>query len=673
MGQLKFAFTAVLLLSTLWCGPVRAGNPPSSEDLKQLLEKAKGLLTSGDRSQGLRLAEQFMREVTDAGIAPDIQVPPVRIEGRFEKGEAGNPNLDSMKQNVNRFKNNDNPDGFDLFSLLWVTPFALVDDGLGLLVRAGSVDVPDGTLNLTNEQKAALKANYAPGINRFMSKPEQLAFFCLVANAYYTEGHRGKALGYYMKSAIILENFRNTISQEKHLIGFFTRPRRIYDRIAELQVEAGETCRALETVEMAKARVFLDMVSAGDVKLKKEKRQAQKQARFKLAEKEVIFRGDFVSWSQMEKAKRGIRILKTVREESPQVFSTVCASTLACEALLKTIPPNAVFLNYLLTESMLITVVADSGGVIAACQTSRTGLDELSSRFQAIVAQAESGRLSFTQADSQMKPVLRGLYAAFIAPWGNFIRGRSLIISPSGELFHLPFAALLEGDTFLAERHTLCFVPSMNLLPWCMRSQPRRGKDVLLMGAPYTQGKFEDLPGARKELNSIQRTFDGGTRVLFGRNATEQNLRKKVALCRILHLATHAVFVSEAPMKSFVLLSPSHGDDGFLTGEEVFSLDLDASELVTLSACETGRSRVLKGDEMMGFIRAFMFAGARSILASLWSVGDDATCLLMERFYTHYQAGKGKAKSLQLAQMETRQEFPEVLSWAPFQLYGDMR
>jgi CHAT domain-containing protein len=124
--------------------------------------------------------------------------------------------------------------------------------------------------------------------------------------------------------------------------------------------------------------------------------------------------------------------------------------------------------------------------------------------------------------------------------------------------------------------------------------------------------------------------------------------------------------------------SPAPGrDNGLLQAWEIFEqVRLDA-DLVTLSACETALGQEMGGEGLVGLARAFQYAGARSVLASLWGVGDDSTAELMKRFYGHLQAGKAKDEALRAAQIDLlRGAAPGVahpFHWAPFVLIGDWR
>ena len=136
----------------------------------------------------------------------------------------------------------------------------------------------------------------------------------------------------------------------------------------------------------------------------------------------------------------------------------------------------------------------------------------------------------------------------------------------------------------------------------------------------------------------------------------------------MLHFATHGKFNADAPLDSGLYLAKGEEADGVLTVGDLYTLRFDA-DLVTLSACETGLGRVANGDDVIGLTRGFLYAGARSIVASLWEVDDSATGQLMLSFYRNLQ-GTDKREALRLAQIETRLKYPHPMYWAAFQIVG---
>ncbi|HKG91908.1 MAG TPA: CHAT domain-containing protein, partial [Gemmatimonadaceae bacterium] len=161
--------------------------------------------------------------------------------------------------------------------------------------------------------------------------------------------------------------------------------------------------------------------------------------------------------------------------------------------------------------------------------------------------------------------------------------------------------------------------------------------------------------------------------------ASEQEVRRRLPAARLVHLATHGfAYGTEARSReSFVALAPGGGFDGLLTVGELLddpALALSA-ELVVLSACQTGLGDLKQAEGTVGLQRAFLGRGARSVLVSLWSVGDRPTELLMRRFYRHWLDDAdhpSKAEALRRAQADVRAtpglEHPQ--NWAAFQLVG---
>ena len=153
--------------------------------------------------------------------------------------------------------------------------------------------------------------------------------------------------------------------------------------------------------------------------------------------------------------------------------------------------------------------------------------------------------------------------------------------------------------------------------------------------------------------------------------ASEARLQTSVSGAGVVHLAAHGSFNLDAPLYSAIRLAPGGDYDGRLEVHEVYGLELCAADLVVLSACETQLGELSAGDELVGLTRAFFFAGTPSVVASLWSVDDESTSLLMERFYAHLKGGMGKAQALRQAQLDVREKYPNPYYWSAFVLSGD--
>src|SRR6185437_12451827 len=130
------------------------------------------------------------------------------------------------------------------------------------------------------------------------------------------------------------------------------------------------------------------------------------------------------------------------------------------------------------------------------------------------------------------------------------------------------------------------------------------------------------------------------------------------------HIATHGTFRQDNPMFSGIRLG-----DAYLNLYDLYQLQLEA-DLVTLSGCATGLNVVTAGDELLGLIRGLLYAGAQSLLLTLWNVHDRSTADFMTSFYRRFQEGADKTAALQSAMHELRQRYPHPYYWAPFVLIG---
>jgi len=173
----------------------------------------------------------------------------------------------------------------------------------------------------------------------------------------------------------------------------------------------------------------------------------------------------------------------------------------------------------------------------------------------------------------------------------------------------------------------------------------------------------EQITGARIEAGAVGRHLSAGT-VLIDDEATVDALVRNAPGCGVVHLACHGLFRAENPMFSGLRLG-----DRWVTAAEVMELDLPGS-LVTLSACESGRSRVVRGDETLGLTWAFLGAGAATMVVSLWLVQDEAAVGLMDSLYRRLAGATSPATALRQAQLETRESYSHPYFWAPFVLIG---
>jgi tetratricopeptide (TPR) repeat protein len=252
--------------------------------------------------------------------------------------------------------------------------------------------------------------------------------------------------------------------------------------------------------------------------------------------------------------------------------------------------------------------------------------------------------------------LLQQTYAALLAPLAARIAGRTrLIVVPYGSLHYLPFHLLHDGAAHLAERHELVILPAAGLIT---RASPRRAPGARVLTHTW-DGR---LAHVEAEGRAVQR-------LLGGAHFAEQAARRASLAgepAQVLHIAAHGQHRLDQPDLSFIELA-----DGQLYTDDLLQQDL-SYELVTLSACETGRASVAAGDELIGLGRGFLYAGAGALVTSLWRVADDSSAAMMSEMYRQLRSGRAKSAALRVAQLGLLAERPGLhpAFWGAFQLVG---
>jgi len=332
---------------------------------------------------------------------------------------------------------------------------------------------------------------------------------------------------------------------------------------------------------------------------------------------------------------------------------------------------DQVLLEYLVGDSTTMVFVVTADTLVAIdLNISRGSLIPLIDFARGTVASPSEGA-----ARSAWRAPMRRLYQHLIAPvqeTGLLAGRQSLFIAPHGELHYLPFAALLEpGATGqpLVARYVLQYVPSATV--WLqLRNRPISASAGVLALAP----RVTTLPGSAAEVAAIRQIHRERAQVLVGTQASEHAFRALAPGREIVHLATYGVLNKHNPLFSFVELGAGGGENGRLEVHEVFGLTLNA-RLLVLSACQTGLGAgaladVPPGDDWVGLVQGFLYAGASNVLATLWPVQDLATARFMKRFYTDLAAGRPEAEALALAQRAAAHErrTAHPFFWAGFAL-----
>jgi CHAT domain-containing protein len=259
-----------------------------------------------------------------------------------------------------------------------------------------------------------------------------------------------------------------------------------------------------------------------------------------------------------------------------------------------------------------------------------------------------------------------------IAPLARWAEpGDIVCLVPHGPLHYLPLHALRLDGSYLIERNPVVYSPSAAVLRHCVAGRRSGSFQFESSLAAVFGNSLGDLPAAEAEAVDIAKML--GTEPMLREDVNREKFLKEMSRADVVHVAGHGLFDSGNALQSGLVLSGRE----VLTAGEIFGLSARPTYLVTLSGCETGVSSQHPGDELIGLIRAFLYARASSVLASLWRVSDNSTAFLMQQFYRRLLDDPScfKADALRLAILDTMAQlrWSHFYHWAPFVLVGDWR
>jgi CHAT domain-containing protein len=504
------------------------------------------------------------------------------------------------------------------------------------------------------------------------------------------------ALENYRKSISVIENIRSSINLEELKAAYLGSEKRIdayhnlidlFIRLYERSHQSTYAADAFHYLERGKARAFLDSIEVSKLDLTKGISQevlnketdlmnelSQLHTRLLIPQLSQGQR-DQINQDSAKREEELESLRRAVREVSPAYANLRYPKTLTLQETQKElIDRNTACFVYLLANE-------NSYGFAITRKNIRIFPLPDKKEIQKLV---QEYLRTITDVSNQDFSAGHALYKALIQP-GLSSGIKRLIIVPDDVLYFLPFEALLEKDggrDWLIRNYNVAYAPSLSALRELILRRKtnggQAGKDILAIGDP-AYGANEMQPSARgdsgplqsggssaeprfsrlafsgQEIERISALFKPARRDTLLRGlASEENFKKHdLADYRIIHFATHAFVDDKKPARSAVVLSLDQDpqEDGFLQMREVFNLRLKA-DLVVMSACQTGLGQLIRGEGIEGLSRAFFYAGASSILLSLWAVNDQASYQLLERFYIHLRAANPVMDSLRRAKLE---------------------
>jgi CHAT domain-containing protein len=370
------------------------------------------------------------------------------------------------------------------------------------------------------------------------------------------------------------------------------------------------------------------------------------------------------------------------------------ASLSKVEEILK---PDEVFLEYVLDDpTSFCVVVSQKGAYIRVLPAGRKEIENLSQQIVGEIRTKGTG-----------VELSKRLYAILVNPVPETATATRFIIVPDAILNLLPFEALRDSQgEYLLKSRVISYVPSGTILNTLRHAEKQKpaSKPLLAVGdveyenqggsgrripPPVSiRGRIErgiadlsgiglhDLPETRAEVEEIGKIVGSDAVILLGKDATETGFKKQpLDQFRILHLAVHGFADTQYPERSALVLGadPRSSDDGLLQVREIIRLRLNA-ELTTLSACDSGVGKLQGQEGISNLVEAFLVAGSKSVVASLWSADDTFASALMEQFYRHLAKGEDTSSALRNAKLELLAKYGDQVSpfyWAAFIAVGE--
>lgn len=471
-------------------------------------------------------------------------------------------------------------------------------------------------------------------------------------------GDLARAATHFQAAVEVIEQHRQHIDTEANKIGFAADRQVVYADLIDALYRLGRYPEMLEYVERAKARALVDLLArkwraAPPDKL--ERPAADQFNRLSRLEQQSRIQMRARNAAATDSSGEAKQARQALYQADPMFASLIAIYGVEADAIRRGLRADETLLEYFAWGADLYALVVDRESV-SAVKLDGSGLADLVSNY----------RRALAARSPEVETMARQLYDRLLRPLAGKLRPR-LVLVPHGPLHYLAFTALHDGEGWLTRKHTLRVLPSANVDALLRAGTSGGSGAALILANPDTGHVENDLKHAELEAQAIAGLLPNA-RLLARRAASETALRGQAGKADVIHLASHGKFRTADPLQSYLLLAPDAANDGVLSVDEIYGLRLDA-DLVALSACETGLGQGSPGDDLVGFVRGFFYSGARSLLASYWSVDDAATADLMRAFYANLKL-LGKAEALRQAQLEVARTRPEPFYWAGFYLAG---
>jgi CHAT domain-containing protein len=503
-------------------------------------------------------------------------------------------------------------------------------------------------------------------------------------------GENEKALAEYQEAVKLVESVRATAASESAFADV-KRNYRPYERIVRILIKLNRPEDAFDYLNRAKSKklqdslrlssmksedkavqALLEKASGAENKLKtataqRDSEQAKPKEQQDKAKLETLSR--VVASTQAE----CFRLNEQIKASNPHWEKFMTLNPESLKKAQKRIPAEVMLIQYApLGEELYVFLVTKTSMKILIAPGKPADL------FKKILAVRK--QITTGETGAPLTKSLVAFYDTLITPVEADIAPFKVIaFIPNGLLYYLPMQALAKKNAsgevrYLIEDKQIVYLTAADVMNAVQPPDEEKAtQGMVAFGNPTGA----NLPSAEEEVKGIAQVFPS-TEVLFGPDVTKKALEAPDRLSkRVVHFATHGILNASTPLDSYIQLATGGSPESAqLTLGEIGGLPFNKVDLVTLSACETAvGNKEPDGGEVTTLAHAFSSAGATTVLASLWSVGDESTKEFMMEFYRQLAAGASKASALQSAQIKLLKsaKFSRPLYWAPFVLMGDWR
>jgi CHAT domain-containing protein len=554
------------------------------------------------------------------------------------------------------------------------------------LAACGAVYHPESSILWDNDLQAA-QGHAEEAIRGFELAAAKVpavrpAAWARIAVLYADQGAKDHALAYYRKAIEATEAIQGQLRLGELVASWASHGEPLYAQAIRVLYDLKRPAEAFEYAERARARAFLNQIgnrrlpatgvppelakAVEDVRQRLIELENQSAANGSERTRLMGLGASAKPAHEMEDTRKLYEeLLARVKRANPEYSSLVTVDTASLAQVQKEILDDRTSLvEYFVLDDETLVWIIDRGHVTwLALPVSASDLHHRIGYLRDLIAR----RRPSAEAAA-------ALHSAVFAPLEPYLRHRRVVIVPHGALHFLPFGALWSAGRgrYVAQDYTLTLAPSASVLRFVLRKRKAATAGLLALGNPDGS-----LPHAEQEVRVVAQLY--GSTPLLGRDAKESRLYQKGGAAGIVHLAAHATFDPVRPLFTRLDLAadggispPDERTDGKLHVYEIYGLDLENTNLIVLSACDTALGPRDAGDDIVGLPRAFLYAGAPAVLTTLWAVDDEATAAFMQAFYRRLRRGMVAAEALAGAQRDLLRQttWREPYFWAAFTLTG---